>query len=284
MGLHELAPVGGRAPGRRDGWWLKRFAQVREGLTSRGRSHPGLLPLANLRFEVGRLLPAVSSGSDIAAAVRALERKLLPHPGHQLRPGNREVSCEGLAPSAKQSVPVPFAVARRRGQAPVPSEHEPVHCPIASAVTARLSFDRRNTPWYRCRCFRGGGSGSVGQKAPQSRRGGAAVRAEAWPRGKSCDRGNHGRTGRWTTEVNSHTIRGTGQVRHQPIARLGGRANEAGPVRFATICSIPDTQRSASSRSDAVAYQMTQHAADVASRRGIQADWIARTLNAPGRE
>jgi hypothetical protein len=32
-----------------------------------------------------------------------------------------------------------------------------------------------------------------------------------------------------------------------------------------------------------VAYNMTQHAADVASRRGIQADWIARTLNGPGK-
>ncbi len=32
-----------------------------------------------------------------------------------------------------------------------------------------------------------------------------------------------------------------------------------------------------------MAYQMTQHAADVASRRGIQADWIAKTLDAPGR-
>jgi hypothetical protein len=32
-----------------------------------------------------------------------------------------------------------------------------------------------------------------------------------------------------------------------------------------------------------VAYQMTQHAADVASRRGIQADWIARTLDGPVR-
>jgi hypothetical protein len=88
MGLHELAPVGGRAPGRRDGRWLKRFAEVCEGLTSRGRSHPGLLPLANLRFEVSRLLPAVFSEPDVAAAVRALERKLLPHPRHQFRPRN----------------------------------------------------------------------------------------------------------------------------------------------------------------------------------------------------
>ena len=32
-----------------------------------------------------------------------------------------------------------------------------------------------------------------------------------------------------------------------------------------------------------MAYRMTQHAADVASRRGIQSDWIERTLDAPGR-
>ena len=37
MGLHELAPVGGRAPGRRDGWWLERLAQVREDFPDRPR-------------------------------------------------------------------------------------------------------------------------------------------------------------------------------------------------------------------------------------------------------
>ena len=88
MGLHELAPVGRRATSGRDGRWLQRFAEVREGLTSRGRSHPGLLPLANLRFEVSRLLPAVSSEPDVAAAVRALKRKLHPQPRHQLGPRN----------------------------------------------------------------------------------------------------------------------------------------------------------------------------------------------------
>ena len=28
MDLHELAPVGGRATGRRHWWWLERFAEV----------------------------------------------------------------------------------------------------------------------------------------------------------------------------------------------------------------------------------------------------------------
>jgi hypothetical protein len=42
---------------------------VREDLTSRGRSHPGLLSLANLRFEVSRLLPDVSSERGVAATV-----------------------------------------------------------------------------------------------------------------------------------------------------------------------------------------------------------------------
>ena len=88
VNLDELAPVGGRASGRRHWWWLEWFAEVCEGLTSRGRSHPGLRPLANLRFEVGRLLPAVFSEADVAAARWALERKLLPHPGHQFRPRN----------------------------------------------------------------------------------------------------------------------------------------------------------------------------------------------------
>ena len=88
MDLHELTPVGGRAPGRRDGRRLERLAEVCEGLTSRGRSHPGLLPLANLRFEVSRLLPAVSSAPDVAAAGGARKWKLLPHPRHQFRPRN----------------------------------------------------------------------------------------------------------------------------------------------------------------------------------------------------
>ena len=85
MDLNELAPVDRRATGGRDGRGLKRPAEVCEGLTLRVRSHPGLRPLANLRFEVSRLLPAVCSESDVAAAVRALERKLLPHPGQESR-------------------------------------------------------------------------------------------------------------------------------------------------------------------------------------------------------
>ena len=88
MDLHELAPVGGRATSGRHWWRLERFAKMRKGLTSRGLSHPGLLPLANLSLRVSRLLPAVSSQPEFAAAVRALERKPLPHPRHELGPGN----------------------------------------------------------------------------------------------------------------------------------------------------------------------------------------------------
>ena len=33
-----------------------------------------------------------------------------------------------------------------------------------------------------------------------------SVRAEAWPRGKPCDRGNHGRTGRWTVGIIIRTL------------------------------------------------------------------------------
>jgi hypothetical protein len=92
--LDELAPVGGRATRGRHRRRFKQFAQMREDLASRGRSHPGLLPLANLRFEVSRLLPAVVSEPDVAAACWALERKLLPHPGHELGLWRREVSCD----------------------------------------------------------------------------------------------------------------------------------------------------------------------------------------------
>ena len=88
VGLHEFVPVGRRAPRGCDWRRFERFAQMCERLTLRGRSHPGVLPLANLRFEVSRLLPAVFSEPDVAAAGWALERKLLAHPGDQFRPGN----------------------------------------------------------------------------------------------------------------------------------------------------------------------------------------------------
>ncbi len=79
MDLHELAPVGRWATSGRHRWRLERIAEVCENLTSRGLSHPGLRPLANLRFEVSRLLPAVCSEPDVTVAVRATKRKLLPH-------------------------------------------------------------------------------------------------------------------------------------------------------------------------------------------------------------
>ena len=114
MNLHELAPVGRWATSGRAGRRLEWFAEVCEELTSRGRSHPGLLPLANLRFEVSRLLPAVSWQPDVAAATGALERKLLPHPRDQFRPRNpRGVVRAGLlirvtaAPRGATVVPMP---------------------------------------------------------------------------------------------------------------------------------------------------------------------------------
>ena len=45
-------------------------------LEKRDDPHPGLLPLANLRFEVSRLLPADSSESDVATTPRARQRIL----------------------------------------------------------------------------------------------------------------------------------------------------------------------------------------------------------------
>jgi len=57
MDLHEFAPVGEWAPGRRDGRWLERCAEAREDLNSRGLSHPGLRPLANLRPQAHRSQP-----------------------------------------------------------------------------------------------------------------------------------------------------------------------------------------------------------------------------------
>jgi hypothetical protein len=45
MGLDELAPVGGRASSRGECRRLERFAKMGQGLTSRGRSHPGFARL-----------------------------------------------------------------------------------------------------------------------------------------------------------------------------------------------------------------------------------------------
>ena len=83
MDLHELAPVGGRATSGRHWWRLERFAEVCQYLTSRGRSHPGLRPLSNLRFDVSRLLPAVSSETDVATTPRARKSKLLAYPSDE---------------------------------------------------------------------------------------------------------------------------------------------------------------------------------------------------------
>jgi len=85
--LDEFAPVGGRAAGGRDGWWLERFAEMREDFPDRPR----------LRDE--RHQP------DVAAAVWALKWKLLPHPGQEFRPGNpRGVVRAGLLMCVRAAV------------------------------------------------------------------------------------------------------------------------------------------------------------------------------------
>jgi len=70
MRLDEFVPVGGRAPCRQKWRRLEWFAQVREHLPDRPR----------LRDERDQ--------PDVATAVGALERKLLPHPGHEFCPGD----------------------------------------------------------------------------------------------------------------------------------------------------------------------------------------------------
>ena len=70
MHLHELAPGGWWAASRRDGWRFQRLAEVCQNILDR----PGL------RDE--------GDQPDVAAAVWALERKLLPNPGQESRPRN----------------------------------------------------------------------------------------------------------------------------------------------------------------------------------------------------
>ena len=64
VALDELAPVGGRP----------RAGEMSGGAASRGRSHPGLRPLANLRFEVGRLLPAAFAWIGPVPVMNAMSR------------------------------------------------------------------------------------------------------------------------------------------------------------------------------------------------------------------
>ena len=74
--LDEFALVCGRAPGRRDWWWLERFAEVCENLPDR----PWLCDERNQ--------------PDVAAAHRALERKPSPSRARSFAQAIREVSCE----------------------------------------------------------------------------------------------------------------------------------------------------------------------------------------------
>ena len=79
MSLDKRAPVGRWTPGGCNRWWLERFAKMREDLPDRPR----------LRHERDQ--------PDVATTPRALERKLLAHPGHQFRPrDSRRVVRAGL--------------------------------------------------------------------------------------------------------------------------------------------------------------------------------------------
>ena len=62
VGLDELAPVGGRPASGRERRWFERFAEVGEDLPDWPR------------------IGDECDEPDVAAARRALERKLLPHP------------------------------------------------------------------------------------------------------------------------------------------------------------------------------------------------------------
>ena len=76
MSLDKFVPLGRRAPGGCNRWWLERFAQMREDFPDRPR----------LRHERDQ--------PDVAAAVRALERKLLPTRAISFAQAIRDVSCE----------------------------------------------------------------------------------------------------------------------------------------------------------------------------------------------
>jgi hypothetical protein len=127
MRLNKFAPVGGRAPSGRHRCRLEWFAEVCENLPDRSR-------LGDERNQ-----------PDVAAAVRALERKLLPHPGQEFRPGfSGRCRATGAFDSRRSSLPW-------RDRRPHARRHRPRvacrWCLFASAVTARLSlWFGANTP------------------------------------------------------------------------------------------------------------------------------------------
>ena len=94
MDLHELAPVGGRATSGRHRWRLERFAKMREDFLDRPRladrksAATGGCQGAKARDGFALVKQSEGYQPDIAAAVGALEGKLLPHPGHEFGPRN----------------------------------------------------------------------------------------------------------------------------------------------------------------------------------------------------
>jgi hypothetical protein len=79
VGLDNVAPVGGRATGRQDWRRLERFAEVCQDLPDRPR------------------IGDECDQPDVAAAGGARKWKLLPHPRHELGPGDpRGVVRAGL--------------------------------------------------------------------------------------------------------------------------------------------------------------------------------------------
>ena len=143
MHLDKFVPVGGWASSGRERRRFERFAEMCQWLTSRGRSHPGLLPLANLSRRVSRLLPAVSSEPDVAAARWALERKLLPHPGHQFRPDNsRGVVRAGLFMSVAAAFHGKRVAHTRDAAVGVADQGEPLECKRGPSTVPQEMLER----------------------------------------------------------------------------------------------------------------------------------------------
>ena len=128
--------------GRRDGRWFERFAEMCQGLTLRGRSHPGLRPLANLSR--GRL-PRHDPCRPRHRPGRGALRRRPPRAAHRRRHADREAVCVRAPTSPRRAGLNLVEKEERFGWA-----HGPVCRHVHGGWTAQVISCTLTRQWCRC--------------------------------------------------------------------------------------------------------------------------------------